>query len=161
MNKKSILKNQIEQLAGVESVELVCVEPETLDHAVFHVYFDPESVVDRLTPEEVALRNYNATVKRGLINDKTTIMDFIKKIKEEQKELKRSYSIFKLKALTLKYKILFLFKRLFKSKKTELPFDSSELADISLVCDAMAIHYGIDLMAEKQAKMYINETRKD
>ena len=137
MNKKSILKKQIQQLIGVECVELVCVEPETPDHAVFHVYFDPESVIDRLTSGEVALRNYQATEKRGLINDKTTFYDFIKKIDEETNELYNS------------------------ANENQSEFDKKELADISLVCDAMALHYGIDLQAEKEAKMRINETRKD
>lgn len=135
MNKKLILKKQIEQLAGIEAVELVCVEPETPDHAVFHVYFDPELVVDRLTPEEVSLRNYQATEKRGLINEKTTLWDFIDKIEEEKNELFHTCN--------------------------NGEFDASELADISLVCDAMALHYGIDLQAEKEAKMKYNEKRKD
>ena len=86
-SKKSILIKQIQQLQGVEGVELIMVEPCEDNYMLCHIYFDPETVVDRLTPEEVALRNYNATVKRGLINDKTTKQDFIDKMKEEISEL--------------------------------------------------------------------------
>jgi len=137
MNQKAIIKKQIEQLPGIESVELVCVEPETSDHVTIHVYFDPVSIVDRLTPEEVAQRNYKATERRRQINEKTTIQYFIDKIFEEANELDVSH---------------------FESKLTT--FDPSVLADISHVCDAMAIHYAIDLQAEKEKKMLINELRK-
>ena len=145
MTPKAIIKKQIEQLPGIESVELVCVEPETSDHVTIHVYFDPVSIVDRLTPEEVAQRNYKATERRNYkaterrrqINEKTTIQYFIDKIFEEANELDVSH---------------------FESKLTT--FDPSVLADISHVCDAMAIHYAIDLQAEKEKKMLINELRK-
>lgn len=53
MSPKAIIKHQIEHLPGIESVELICVSPETPDHALFHVYFDPVSICNRLTPEEV------------------------------------------------------------------------------------------------------------
>jgi len=135
MSKKSILKKQFEQLYGVESIEIIPVHPNRRNYMLCHVYFDPESVVDRLSPEEVALRNYEATNKRGLINDDTTIYDFITKIDEECSELYESIE--------------------------NNTIDPSELADISIVCDSMAIHYGIDLQAEKEAKMYKNETRLD
>jgi len=136
-NPKSILLKQIQQIQGIEGCEIVIVEPYLDDYMLCHVYFDPKTVVDRLTPDEVALRNYNATVKRNLINDKTTIEDFVCKLHEESEELWES------------------------SNSGKCTIDPSELADISIVCDSMAIHYGIDLQAEKEAKMYKNETRLD
>lgn len=134
MEKKSILVRQIQQLAGVEGVELIMVEPCEPDYMLVHINFDPDSVVDRLTPEEVAQRNYAATERRGLITMDTEIFEFSDKIHEEATEL-------------------------FKSIHS-LGFDPSELADVSLVCDAMALHYAIDLQSEKERKMLINETRK-
>ena len=136
-SKKSILIKQIQQLQGIEGVELIMVEPCEDNYMRCHIYFDPESVVDRLTPEDVALRNYNATVKRGLINSETTKQDFIDKMKEEISELELA---------------------LLNNDKFN---ENEELADIRLVCDAMAIHYGIDLQKEKELKMLINEKRKD
>lgn len=143
-NPKTTLIKQIQQLAGVENVSHLLISPESNDFMVVEIYLDPESVVDRLTPEEIVLRNYEATEKRGLINNKTNFFDFTNKLDEEVNELK------------LSYKLLWP-----KPFEEHCRFDASELADISLVCDAMALHYGIDLQAEKEAKMRINETRND
>lgn len=137
MNKKSILKKQIQQLIGVESVELVCVEPETQDHAVFHVYFDPESAVDRLTPEEVQRRNYNANVRRGKITDQTTKLEFIDKAEEELHELKMAVI------------------------NNDEENEKEERADVVHVIEAMAYHLSHDLQLSKELKMYKNELRKD
>jgi len=142
MNKKSILISQIQQLSGVEGVELIMVEPCEDNYALVHIYFDPKSIVNRLTPEEVSQRNYAATEKRGLINNTTTFVDFRHKLLEEVHELTVSWNSNK-----------------FIDCGGE--FDPSELADVSLVCDAMAIHYGIDLQAEKEKKMRYNEKRLD
>ena len=142
MNKKSILVKQIQQISGIESVELIMIEPCTPDHMLIHVYLDPESVVDRLSTEEVALRNYQATEKRGQINENTSFWDFTNKLDEEINELKLSSG--------------YLIDGINETKT----FDPKELADISLVCDAMAIYYGIDLQAEKESKMKYNEVRK-
>ena len=136
-SKKSILIKQIQQLQGIEGVELIMVEPCEDNYMLCHIYFDPESVVDRLTPEDVALRNYNATVKRGLINSETTKQDFIDKMKEEISELELA---------------------LLNNDKFN---ENEELSDISHVCDAYALNYGIDLQKEKELKMYVNETRLD
>jgi len=143
MNHKSTLIKSIQNIAGVDGVNLLAISPESPDFMVVEIYFDPETVIDRLTPEEVALRNYNATVKRGLITDLTKVFDFCGKINEELNELTESVDYIP------------------KNGTYEVTFDEKELADISLVCDAMAIHYGIDLQAEKEAKMRYNEQRKD
>lgn len=142
MNKKSILINQIHQLSGVEGVSHLCIHPESNDFMVVEIYFDPETVVERLTPEEVALRNYNAAIRRGQINDETSFIDFRDKLREEVGELSDSWM---------------------SNKYLNRPgqFDASELADISHVCDSIALHYGIDLQAEKERKMLINELRND
>lgn len=106
--------------------------PELGANQIFCVIeFDPDQL--RLSPDEVALRNYNSTLRRGLINDETTVYDFNRKLIEELDELIES--------------------------SVNFQFDPSELADISLVCDAMAMHYAIDLPKEKEAKMLINEQR--
>lgn len=136
-SKKKIIANAIRNIVGVESVELIAVSPETPEHIFCHIYIDTKSVVERLTPEEVQRRNYNATVKRGLITSETQIPDFIRKINEEERELIESWNT------------------------KESTFDASELADIVITCESMALHYGIDLQAEKEAKMKINETRND
>lgn len=81
---------------------------------------------------DITHRNYLATVRRGLITPDTLLWDFIAKLKEEVKELDESF-----------------------------PEDWSELADIALVCFAMAEHYGIDLVDEMRKKTEFNEKRKD
>lgn len=78
-------------------------------------------------------RNYLATVRRGLITPTTCVLEFCDKIDEEKKELIDSYMCD--------------------------TFDPSELADIALVCFAMAEHYGIDLVDEMRKKTEFNEKR--
>ena len=142
MDKKSILINQIHQLLGVEGVSHICVSPEEPDLMLVEIHIDPESVVEKIAPEEVALRNYNAALRRGQINDQTTFIDFSNKLSEEVEELSDSWN---------------------SNKFIDCNggFYASELADISHVCDSIAIHYGIDLQAEKEAKMLKNEIRTD
>ncbi len=133
-DKRSII-DSIQSIAGVESVSNVCISNESDNFMVVEINL-------RLTPEEVALRNYNAAVKRGQINDQTTFIDFRNKLREEVEELSDSWN---------------------SNKFIDFSggFDASELADISHVCDSIAIHYGIDLQAEKEAKMLYNEQRTD
>ena len=133
MDKKSILINQIHQLIGVEGVSYICVSPEEPDLMLVEIYFDPESVIERLTPEEVILRNYNAEIKHGYINDETTKYDFIDNIKE---------SVSLLDVATM---------------NPDKFNDGEILAKISLWLDSYALHYGIDLQAEKEAVMLKNE----
>lgn len=131
---KSKLIKQIQQIKGVTSIIPYHVEPEESNELFCIVTFEPDELSNQISYEEIQLRNYNATVKRGLINDETTVYNFNHKLLEEVTELIQ----------TCKY---------------DNSFDASELADISLVCDAMALHYAIDLQAEKQKKMIFNETR--
>lgn len=142
MNKKHLLIRQIQQLAGVENVSHLLISPESNDFMVVEIYFDPKTVEDRLTTEEVAIRNYNATVKRGLINERTTLNDFLDKLEEEVNEFHESFDYPKL-------------------GEHGIFIDTSELADISLVCDSIAQHYAIDLQKEKELKMLYNELRND
>lgn len=132
---KSNLIKVIQDLAGVVSVEPFHIAPDEPDQLFCIVTFDEKEL--RLSAEEVQLRNYNATVRRGLINDETQIKDFINKIDEELCELTDSWF-----------------------NKDIDKFDPSELADIVIVCESMALHYGIDLQKEKESKMLFNETRK-
>ena len=93
-----------------------------------------------MTIQEIIDRNYAATVKRGQINKKTSIVDFLDKIHEEVYELESSY----LDALSYLE-----------------TFDKKKLADITLVCFAMAKHYKIDLIKTMEEKMLYNEQRID
>jgi len=136
-NPKTILISQIQQLSGVEGVELIMVEPCEDNYILCHVYFDPESVVDRLTHEEVQRRNYNANVRRGKITSKTTKLQFAYKAMEEIREL--------IKAIKL------------KDEENE----KEERADVVHVMEAMAYHFAHDLQLSKELKMYVNETRTD
>ena len=85
-----------------------------------------------MTIREITKLNYNATVKRGCITEKTTQVDFLEKIEEEVSELSWLD-----------------------------PNDWSELADIVLVCFAMAQHFDIDLLKEMEEKAIYNSKRKD
>jgi len=86
--------------------------------------------------KEIAKRNYDANVRRGQISNDEPLLDFIRKIEEERRELIESMS-------------------------WPIQFDPQELADIALVCFSMAEHYGIDLVKEMELKMLINEGRND
>lgn len=88
--------------------------------------------------KELQERNYAATVRRGLISEKTQITEFLKKIEEEFNEL--DFSVY-----------------LWEGES----FDEKELADIILVCLAMAKHYDIDIIKVLEEKVIINENRKD
>jgi hypothetical protein len=83
-----------------------------------------------MTIEEIIKTNYQATVKRGLITPETTKQEFIDKMREEIYELQHEIDT-----------------PFFDEKMQSL-----ELADIILVCLAMAEHFNIDIlkvMAEK------------
>lgn len=86
---------------------------------------------------EIVKRNYAATVRRGLITSETTKDEFIDKICEETEELGIA---------------------VLNSDKMN---EREELADIALVCFAMAKHYGIDLIDEMRKKVEFNEQRQD
>ena len=86
---------------------------------------------------EIIERNYNATVRRRLITNKTTCSQFATAIRNELVELEDTLD---------------------KSKITL--FDISELADIVLVCHSMAKHFGYNLVSEMEKKTLFNETRK-
>ena len=137
MNKKSILINQIQQLSGVEGVELIMVEPCEDNYMLCHIYFDPVSVCNRLTPEEVQRRNYNANVRRGKITDKTTKLEFVEKAEEELHELKMAII------------------------NNDEENEKEERADVVHVMEAMAYHQAHDLQLSKELKMIYNEIRND
>jgi len=79
---------------------------------------------------DITHRNYEATKRRGLITKFTNQKDFVRKLNEEVAELEE-FDI----------------------------SDWSELADITLVCFAMAEHYAIDLIEEMRKKTEFNEIR--
>ena len=88
-----------------------------------------------MTIQEITDRNYAATTKRALINKFTTVNDFVNKLDEEVSELDESI--------------------------LDNSFHESELADIALVCFAMAKHYNINLVEAMEEKMLYNEQRID
>lgn len=87
---------------------------------------------------EIQNRNYEATVKRGLITPNTTFIEFFNKANEEFDELIDSW-------IEHDFTI----------------FSELELADIILVCLAMAKHFNIDIQKALEDKTIINENRKD
>ena len=87
---------------------------------------------------EIIKRNYEATVKRGQINSKTTFDDFVAKTDEEVQELINSYF-----------------------KKEYNPFDPKEVIDVILVQTALLHHYGFDTEKLLSEKMLFNEQRPD
>ena len=89
--------------------------------------------------KELITRNYNATIKRRQISNKTTVTDFLNKIDEEVSELKDSR----------------------KTCSNIYPFDTLEAIDIILVNATMLHHYGFDVESLLTKKVEINETRKD
>jgi hypothetical protein len=80
---------------------------------------------------ELKNRNYQATVKRGLITSKTSKYDFIAKQLEEIHEW------------------------------IEHPKDPSECADVILVMLAYCKHYKINIQLALEQKTIYNENRKD
>lgn len=93
--------------------------------------------------KEIQERNYQATVKRGLISNKTTIEQFLDKIFEELEELDCSLWDYT--------------KR--KRKKSFCKNSKLEMADIILTVLAMAKHYDIDIQKALEEKTIINENR--
>ena len=91
-----------------------------------------------MTIQEITKRNYEATVRRGQINNQTHVGNFSNKLHEELTELQLTLSVSQIN-----------------------PFDIKELADIALVCFAMAQHFGYDLVSEMEKKMLYNEKRED
>lgn len=89
---------------------------------------------------EIQKRNYEATKKRGLITTDTRFMEFVEKLKEETRELEESFH-----------------KRMIYDN---VIFDPTELADVMLVCTAIAQHYNVDILKVMEEKMKYNETRK-
>jgi NTP pyrophosphatase (non-canonical NTP hydrolase) len=86
--------------------------------------------------KEITGRNYYANKRRGQIKNGSNYMDFLIKLEEEVNELIES---------TMEH------------RRT----DNEELADVVLVCFAMAQHFNIDLLKVMEDKMLINEKRKD
>lgn len=80
-------------------------------------------------------QNYDSIVKRGLINNSTTLFEFIDKLYEEVSEFEES----------LEFDNMDNFKM--------------ELADIILVCFNIAEHYNIDIESELKKKIQINYSR--
>ena len=80
--------------------------------------------------------NYKSILKRGLINESTSSLDFIMKLEEEVQEF-------------------------IDAEKFGLENEREELADIILVCLNYARHYDIDIENELKNKIIINNKRND
>lgn len=86
--------------------------------------------------KEIINRNYQATVKRGLIKPETTKTEFLLKLQEEVFELDCA-----------------IYNRL-------QPDENFEMADCILVILAMAKHFEIDILKVLEEKVIFNENRK-
>lgn len=86
--------------------------------------------------QDIISANYQSIVDRGFITPTTTLFEFLDKLDEEVKELKKEALISK--------------------EWSNLP---EELADVILVCLNMAKHYNIDIEQEIKNKIRINEYR--
>lgn len=78
--------------------------------------------------------SYSAIVNRGIINEQTSVQDFLDKLDEEASELKEYYHTFN-------------------------ALDAQEIADVIIVCLNMSKHYGIDIEGEVIKKIQINKNR--
>lgn len=92
-----------------------------------------------LSFDEIIDRNYNATVSRGLISNRTSFADFILKLNEEIGEFISAH----------------------KYERGDTGKIEEELADIALVVTAMAKHMQINLKMQMEKKMKINEIRSE
>ena len=84
--------------------------------------------------EDLIKRNYDATVRRGLITPRTMLKDYIAKMREEVTELEESLD-------------------------TDGTFDVKEAFDCFLVAASMLTHY--DLFPRLEEKVIINEKRAE
>jgi len=87
-----------------------------------------------MTLLEIARRNYEATVKRGLINEFTRKNDFFLKMYEEVTEL---------------------------AQTTNEKDEAMELGDVISTCLTFAYHFNIDIMKSLENMVIKNENRKD
>lgn len=104
-----------------------------------HFYSDTEKHDQGLSFDEIIDRNYNATVSRGLISNRTSLGDFILKLNEEIGEFIYAH----------------------KHERGDTGKIEEELADIALVVTAMAKHMQINLKMQMEKKMKINEIRSE
>lgn len=94
--------------------------------------------------KEITERNYKATVKRGIITDRTEFIDFIDKLEEEWIEVRESVELVSI-----------------SKRPWTVKFDEKELSDVIIVCLSIAKHYGIDIQKALEEKTLYNEQRKD
>lgn len=87
---------------------------------------------------EIQQRNYDATVRRGLITPQTSKNEFIDKIREETNELDFEANFF-----------------------NGSDNEKFELSDIIIVCLCYAKHHNIDIKLALEEKTIINEKRND
>ena len=84
---------------------------------------------------ELFIRNFVAQLKRGTITSKTELVNYLLKLDEEVKELNISYD-------------------------GEAGYvDSSEIADVMLVCASLLIHIGLNPVEILEKKVKVNEQR--
>jgi NTP pyrophosphatase (non-canonical NTP hydrolase) len=122
-------------------IDISCTGNCILNHPIYgQLRYSDEMLDTSLSLSEIIERNYNAQIKRGTITPETTIEQFLAKLREEIYELYDSWLLATPKIKT---------------------FDPKELADITLVCFAMAKHYNIDLLKVMEEKTIFNENRED
>jgi len=87
--------------------------------------------------DKIIKENYESTVLRGLINSKTTDLNFLMKLKEEVLEVEESYY------------------------SSDIENMWEEVADVILVCLNFANHFNIDIESELKKKIEKNYKRHD
>ncbi len=87
--------------------------------------------------DKIIKENYESTVLRGLINSKTTDLNFLIKLKEEVLEVEESYY------------------------SSDIENMWEEVADVILVCLNFANHFNIDIESEMKKKIEKNYKRHD
>ena len=87
--------------------------------------------------DKIIKENYESTVLRGLINSKTTDLNFLMKLKEEVLEVEESYY------------------------SSDIENMWEEIADVILVCLNFANHFNIDIESELKKKIEKNYKRHD
>jgi NTP pyrophosphatase (non-canonical NTP hydrolase) len=86
--------------------------------------------------EKIIKENYESIVLRGLINSRTTDLNFLMKLKEEVLEVESAYY------------------------SSDIENMWEEVADVILVCLNFAHHFNIDIEKELKNKIKKNYTRK-
>ena len=96
--------------------------------------------------KQIIEHNYDSTIKRGLIDENTNILDFFKKLQEEVGEFEQAIDD--------------LFRSV-EAKPEHFRNIEEELSDVILVCLNCAKHFNIDIEQELKKKIEKNYKRSE